>query len=358
MSEGILLIDRDHRVVVANQQFGRLTGIPLRDIVGGRADHLVARDDLHPLDELLADVTAKTQGPTTISREVAVELPDTTDLRVTTERCLGPAGERVGYVVICQDVTPIKSVMRVKEAGLSMLSHEIRSPLTTLRVTASMLSALADGVTDEKVSRFAEILDAETQRLVWIAGELLNASYLEDPECTLDCGSCDVGELVQRVRRIVSLRAKDREISVGGSLEGDLTGLTLDGQRLQSAIHRLCDNALKYTEPGGRVTLSAARHGRQLRITVSDTGSGIPRDKLDLIFEKFGQLEDDTNRERSERGAGLGLYVVKRIAALHGGSLEVDSEVGKGSTFTMRIPVDAEGSPEHAPLEEAVFAAK
>ncbi|MBD3293041.1 MAG: hypothetical protein GF393_08965 [Armatimonadia bacterium] len=221
-----------------------------------------------------------------------------------------------------------------------------------------MLSALSDAVSDEKVTRFAEILDAETQRLVWIAGELLNASYLEDPDCELDRGPCDVGALVRRVRRIVAMRAKDRQITVEGGQEGDLTDLEVDSQRLQSALHRLCDNALKYTEPGGHVTVSAARENGEVRIAVTDTGRGIPRDKIGLIVEKFAQLEEDTTREKSERGTGLGLYVVNRIATLHGGSLEVDSEVGEGSTFTIRIPVGSEHPSEDGQTEEEIVAAK
>jgi PAS domain S-box-containing protein len=355
MSEGILLLDCDRCVVVANRQFQRLTGVSVLEIVGGRAEDLAADARFEPLDEVLQDVAAPVEGPTTIAREVSMELAEPRDLRVTTERCVGPGGERVGYVVIVQDVTPIKSVMRVKEAGLSMLTHEIRSPLTTLRVTASMLSALSDSVSDEKVNRFAEILDAETQRLVWIAGELLNASYLEDPDCDLERESCDIAALVRRVRRVVSLRAREKQITVGGEQSADLGELSVDSKRLQSAVHRLCDNALKYTEPGGTIGVSAHRENGELCIAVSDNGNGIPDDKLDLIFEKFSQIEDDSDRERSERGTGLGLYVVDRIVSMHGGTLDVDSEVGSGSTFTIRLPVPSteEEASDTAPSDVA-----
>jgi len=358
MSEGIVLLDCDRNVVVANRQLQRLTGVPTADMVGRNARDLADDDAMAPMDEVLRDVAEPTDGPATIVREVSVDLPDVVDLRVTTERCLGPAGERVGYVVVCQDVTPIKSVMRAKEAGLSMLTHEIRSPLTTLRVTASMLSALADGVSDGKVARFAEILDCETQRLVWIAGELLNASYFDDPRCELRRETCDVGSLVKRVCRVIALQASSKEISVAGWQKGDLSAVYVDEQRLQSALHRLCDNSLKYTEPGGEVTISAERIGDEVRISVSDTGKGIPEDKLDLIFEKFAQLEDASDRDKSERGTGLGLYVVRRIAELHGGHIEVDSEVGVGSTFSIVLPAVDPAMPKPAapPAAELVAA--
>ncbi len=358
MSEGILLLDCGRRVVIANRQFERLTGVPVHEIVGLRAEDLARDEKLQPLDDILSEVASPVQGPATITRELPLNLPEPTDLRITTERCLGPVGERVGYVVVCQDVTPIKSVMRLKEAGLSMLSHEIRSPLTTLRVTASMLGALANGVSDEKVTRFAEILDCETQRLVWIAGELLNAAHLEDPQCKLEIRSCDVGALVGRVRRIVDLRAKDRGVEIIGEQIGDLSAIPVDADRMQSALHRLCDNALKYTDAGGTVTIGAERRNGELRISIADTGQGIPEDKLDVIFEKFAQLEEDTTRERSERGTGLGLYVVNRIIELHGGRLEVESEVGVGSAFTICIPTGLQVEAAVEFHEEAFVAAK
>ena len=358
MSEGILLLDSSRRVVIANRQFERLTSVPVHDIVGLRAEELASDETLQPLNDILSEVASPVQGPATVTRELPLDLPDPVDLRITTERCLGPIGESVGYVVVCQDVTPIKSVMRLKEAGLSMLSHEIRSPLTTLRVTASMLSALANGVSDEKVTRFAEILDCETQRLVWIAGELLNAAHLEDPQCHLNIKPCDVDAMVQRVRRIVDVSANDHGVQITGEQSGDLSAIPLDGDRMQSALHRLCENALKYTDEGGTVTVSAERRDGELRISVADTGHGIPEEKLEVIFEKFAQLEDDTTRERAERGTGLGLYVVNRIIELHGGRLEVESEVGVGSTFTICIPT---GPESEAPVEyrdEQFFAAK
>lgn len=340
MSEGILLLDNSGRIVVANRQIERLTGVPPSAIVGERASEIAESEALSSLAPILRDVIRSAKGPASHVREVTVRGPEILDLRVTTTRCFGPVGENVGYVIICQDVTPVKTVMRVKEKGLSMLSHEIRSPLTTLRVTATMFGALADRLSHEKFGQIAEIVDCETQRLLWIAGELLNISSLEAPDASLHLEPTDVGALVRKVRRVMSVKATKRDIHIEGGVEGDLSSIPVDADRLESAVHRLCENAIKYTEPGGTVTIDARRVKEHVEIAVSDTGKGIPPDKMAIIFEKFAQLEDDGDRERDERGAGLGLYVVRRIVELHGGEIAVDSEPGRGSTFTLHIPVE------------------
>lgn len=339
MSEGVMLLDADRRIVVANRQLERLTGISPDGIAGRTARDVMNADSLAVLRPILKDVGQADELSDQSTREVTISGHEALDLRVTTTRCLGPAGEGVGYVVICQDITPVKTAIRVKENGLSMLSHEIRSPLTTLRVTASMLTALADRLSDERLSHFAEILDCETQRLVWIAGELLNISTLEDPEAQAERAPTDVATLVRRIRRVIQAKAGKEDITVTGTVEGDLQDIPVDAKQVESAVHRLCDNAVKYTAPGGSISLDARRDGDRLLISVSDDGRGIPQDQLDVIFEKFAQLEDDRTLEKSERGAGLGLYVVRRIAQLHGGDVSVESEPGGGSTFTLELPL-------------------
>ncbi|MGC9318114.1 MAG: ATP-binding protein [Armatimonadota bacterium] len=363
MSEGVLLLDNGGRVVVANRQIERLTGVPPNAIVGQEAARVVENEALSGIAPILQDVARAVNGPANHVREVTVHGPETLDLRVTTTRCFGPIGENVGYVIICEDITSVKTVMRVKEKGLSMLSHEIQSPLTTLRVTATMLGVLADRLSHEKFGHIAEVVDCETQRLMWIAGELLNISALEAPDASLQLAPTDVGALVAKVRRVMKLKAEQKKLSIEGAVEGDLSSIPVDPERLESAVHRLCENAIKYTEPGGTVAIDARRVNEHVEIAVSDTGKGIPPDKIGMIFEKFAQLEDDGEREKDERGAGLGLYVVRRIVELHGGEIAVDSEPGRGSTFRLHIPAErgeasrGEAGTAKAPHPEEVPAA-
>lgn len=339
IADAVILLDVEGRVTITNRQLERLTGIPARLIMGEQVADLAKREDVGAIADIMKAANITPTGPFHRTKEITANCPDERDLRVLTTRFVGPAGECVGYVIIVQDITPLKSALRAREQGVSMLSHEIRSPLATLKVTATMLSALAERVSEDKLAHFAQVVEAETQRLVWTAGELLNIALLEDPEFELDRKPSDVAAIVRKVRRSISLRADAKGIELSGEVEGDLSSIYVDPERLESALHRLCENAIKYTEPGGRVIVNARRSDGMVLISVTDTGKGIPRDKFDVIFEKFAQLEDDRTRAKEERGAGLGLYVAKRIVELHGGTIEVESEVGKGSTFTISLPV-------------------
>ncbi len=343
ISDAVVLLDNEGRVTVTNRQFKRLTGIPPSAILGERAQDLVKCGVSDTISRVLQDVADCDDDAMHRTREITVCAPEEIDLRISTSRFVTASGECVGYVVIAQDITAIKTAIRAREHGLSMLSHEIRSPLTTLKVTAAMLSALADRASEEKLSRFAEVLEAETQRLVWTAGELLNITALEEPDVELHRRPCDLAALVQRVRRVMDLRARRKGVTIDGRTTGDLAAVLVDPDRLQSAVHRLCENAVKYTPSGGHVEIDVTRSEDTITIAVSDTGPGIPPDKHELIFEKFAQLDDDRHRDKTERGVGLGLYVVKRVVELHGGEISVESEVGKGSTFTIQIPISDDG---------------
>lgn len=341
MSDAVLLVDSTMRVGLCNRHMERLTGIPPTEIVGRSVADIVSDDGAANLSVILTDVrlTGDATSPVTRELEMNVNGAETLDLQISTVPCATSNGEPLGWVVICNDVTPVKSLIRLKEKGISMLSHEIRSPLTTLRVAASMLSALAEKVNDEDNARFTEVIQAETERLIRMAGDFLNASALDGPDVVLDKQLADVGALVKKTARMVQLRAGGKNITVDVRIHDDLPDMMVDAGQLMDALQRLCDNAIKYTESGGQILISAFREGDQACISVSDSGQGIPTDKCSDIFEKFAQLDDDATRDKSERGAGLGLYVVKRTAELHGGSVEVVSEPGQGSMFTLRLPI-------------------
>ena len=360
MSDAVLLLDGTQHVVLCNSHMERLTGIAPGEIVGRHVDSVGGDGVLANLSLILSDVHNHGDVPVPTARECEIDVmgAETLDLQVSTVPCMTSSGEPLGWVVICSDVTPIKSLIRLKEKGISMLSHEIRSPLTTLRVAASMLSALADNVSDEDSGRFTEVIQAETVRLIRMAGDFLNASALDAPDATLNKKLVDVGALVRKTARMVQLRASGKSIAVEVEIHDAMPDIMVDSARVTDALQRLCDNAIKYTDSGGRVLISAFRDSGQICIGVSDSGQGIPMDRCEDIFEKFAQLDDDATRDKNERGAGLGLYVVKRTAELHGGSVEVESEPGHGSAFTVRLPIQpgsaADEASNHEPLAAAM----
>jgi signal transduction histidine kinase len=337
LCEAVLLLDGARRVILGNPEMEKLTGVPLRQMVGRTVDRIARNPQHAAFADLVADVISGRAADTPCTRDLTFEGPETVDLRISTIPCPGPVARPLGWVIVCQDTTDVRSDVRIREEGLNILSHEIRSPLTTLKVVASMFSALAEGLNDGSGARLVQVLQSETDRLFKIAGQLLDVAAIEHQGYSLDRAQTDIRGLVAKVTGIAQLRAAQRGITMHTRLPDSLPELSADAMRLEDALHQLCDNADKYTEPGGEIWVSAACDNGYVRISVADTGQGIPPESLDTIFDKFGQgaaAGDGGGR----RGVGLGLYLVKRVAELHGGRIEVDSEIGRGSTFSILLP--------------------
>lgn len=340
LSDAVLLLDSSRRVILANPPLERITGLRAKRILGAYVDDLRRKPDYEGLFAITADVTSADPALTPRARDITLERPDRVELHVSTIPCVGRSGGPVGWVVVCQDVTEVTSRVRMKEEGLSMLSHEIRSPLTTLKVVASMLSALAEGVSDDNSAHLMQVIETETDRLLKMAAQLLDVASLDHAAFQLDRVETDVRELVAEVTAAAQLRAAQRDIALQVELPESLPCVHADARRVADALHQLCDNATKYTPRGGEIRVSAARDNGYVCISVADSGKGIPAEQLQTVFEKFTRVESDANRDTGDRSFGLGLYMVKRVIELHGGSVEVESDVGRGSVFRVLLPVE------------------
>ncbi len=337
-SQGVILLDSSKRIVAANRQLQRLVDAPVDCVIGMDAQDLSDSERVGVLADVLQDVIS-TDGQEFSVREVSVSGHDVTDLLVTTVRLPGLMGERIGYVVVCEDVSAIKSAMRARAGWRSRMASELRSPAATLRVAASMLNLLADGIQQEEHDRVIEALDLDPSRLIWTIGDLINMSSLDDPALILDPSPTDVAALVKAVRRRVALGAERNDVHVRHEIRGDIGEVPLDAVRIEDALNRLCENAVRFTPPGGEILIRAEMVGANLEISVQDEGPGIPPEHLPKIFDKFVQFDAGEGPDDRTRGLGLGLYFVRKIAALHQGQVRVTSRPGEGSTFTLILPV-------------------
>ncbi len=340
LTEGVLLIDGNQTIVLVNPQIEKLCDLPSELIVGRAIRRIPRQSAYEPLLKLVAGAGEVPPGGGPLRRDVSLELPEPMDLRITTIP-LGISGSRLlGWVVVCQDITDVKAAARMREEGIAILSHELRSPLSTLRAVAQVLSTLTDSLNPEQQASYVAALDKETDRLVNLVSMLLDVSTLEEGTCTLHMEPVQVEELIAKLVSVFQLKASQRGITLNTECESQLPELTADAPRLEQVITNLCENALKYTPEGGTVKLSSAANNGQVEIAVSDTGCGIAPDKLEAIFEKFGQADEAAGVPLFDRGMGLGLYIARTIVVLHGGAIRVDSTVGQGSTFYVTLPVN------------------
>jgi len=216
------------------------------------------------------------------------------------------------------------------------IAHELRTPINNLRGEIEV--ALGR---DRPAGEYAEVLGScleECGRLSRIIESLLFLARAESPEAQVRKERLDVKRELEAVKEFFEATAEEKEVKLTASTE-DAVGADLDRVLFQQALGNLVENALTHTSPGGTVTIHAGREGDALRVEVADTGSGIPPGHLPHLFDRFYRV--DRSRSAASGGVGLGLALVKSIATLHGGTVEVMSEVGVGTRVSIRVPLEA-----------------
>jgi len=203
----------------------------------------------------------------------------------------------------------------------------------------AVLETLQDGALDDRLALrdFLQHMDEEVDQMTRLVQQLLELSRLESGQAPLNPEPVDVGSLLAEVAARMASQAERAGIDLGIDAPDGLPGVSVDRDRLREALVNLVHNGLKFTLPGGAVTLSAAAVDGELRLVVRDTGVGIPAEQQARIFERFYKGDS----ARSSEGVGLGLAIVKNVALAHGGTVSIESAEGKGSAFTITLPLTA-----------------
>jgi signal transduction histidine kinase len=244
-------------------------------------------------------------------------------------------GRTVGRVCILRDVTQLKQIDTLKSEFVSTVSHDLRSPLTLMRGYASMLEMA--GELNEQQKNYVRMIMQGVDNMSKLVNNLLDLGRI-DFGVGLEVESIPVLDMIERVTSSLQYQAKQKKISLGVEIPRDLPhAVEADQALLYQALYNLVENALKYTPEGGIVTIRLQPSPASLTFAVQDSGIGIPEADLPRLFEKFYR---GSNREAlAQRGTGLGLAIVKSIAERHSGKVWVESELGKGSTFHLQIPL-------------------
>ncbi|HEY1750402.1 MAG TPA: EAL domain-containing protein [Caulobacteraceae bacterium] len=240
--------------------------------------------------------------------------------------------ERTADLKVAKEAAEAASV--AKSDFLATMSHEIRTPMNGVMVMAEMLAA---GELPPKQRRFAEVIAKSGASLLAIINDILDFSKIEAGKLELEAAPTDPAEVIEDVLALFWERARAKGLDLAAHIDPATPALIeADPTRLRQVIGNLVNNAIKFTETGA-VMVQAAPKGERLRIAVRDTGIGIPRDKIPALFEAFTQADQSTTRRFG--GTGLGLAICKRLAEAMGGRLGADSELGKGSTFALELPM-------------------
>ena len=241
----------------------------------------------------------------------------------------------VGAVTLLEDVTHLSEISRLKSEFIAAASHELRTPLTSLQMGIHLLFEGSLGPMTERQQRVVQVCRDDATRLDRLMRELLDLSKIESGDTAPVRARVRASTLAHDAAESVRMQADARKVSLQVEMPADLPDVFADRQQIQRVIINLLTNAIRATPAGGTITVRGTQRGGEVAFSVVDTGAGIPREYLSRIFEPFVQVPNSP-----QGGSGLGLTIARRIVEAHGGRLTVQSEHGRGSTFSFTVPVD------------------
>jgi len=331
MTEGIIVIDPEERVVKINEAASVLFGIQREQAVGRSVQEVIRNT---PLQKLLLDVLKSSES---VEADVTIHNRMERHLQAHGTALRGASGDALGAMVVLNDVTRLRKLENLRRDFVANVSHELKTPITSIK---GFVETLLDGAMNnpEETKRFLGIIAKHSERLNGIIEDLLSLSRIEqDTESReLRLEPARIKDVLKAAAMACEAKASTKQISIQIRCPDELMA-TVSAALLEQAVVNLVDNAVKYSDGSKSVSVEAKASGSELVIAVQDAGCGIPPEHLPRLFERFYRA--DKARSRQLGGTGLGLSIVKHIAQAHGGSVAVESTVGQGSTFTVRIPL-------------------
>jgi two-component system phosphate regulon sensor histidine kinase PhoR len=317
IEEGLLALGQDGKIMLSNESFNRI--VESERVEGKYYWEAVRKPEFI---ELIKKVQEKKKN---YSEELLFD-----GKTYLCSAALLPSREEI--VVTLHDITKIRELEKIKKDFVVNVSHELRTPLTAIK---GYVETLEEEV-DEKAGDYLEIIKKHTDRLILIVKDLLLLSELEEKESKLEPEKVDVGSLIENVLAIFEQPLKDKKLKIEIKVLNKIPSVKGDSFKLEQMFLNIIDNAVKYTKKG-KITVSLKKENKDLSVEIEDTGIGIPEEHLPRIFERFYVV--DKSRSRSLGGTGLGLSIVKHIALQHNGKVDVESTPGKGTKFTVWLPV-------------------
>jgi two-component system phosphate regulon sensor histidine kinase PhoR len=244
----------------------------------------------------------------------------------------------IGMLIILSDITRVKRLESMRKDFVANVSHEIKTPITAIR---GSVETLLEGAMDspEESRKFMKIITRHSDRLIALVDDLLSLSAVEKNSMgkDYDFSPYDIKNLAGNVIDLCQAKAEEKNIELSSECPAGITA-KIAAQQMEQALLNLVDNAIKYTNDNGKVTINAQQKDNNVEISVKDTGSGIAKEHIPRLFERFYRV--DKARSRKLGGTGLGLAIVKHIVQTHNGKIIVESQLGEGSKFIISIPLE------------------
>jgi len=341
MADGVIVMDTWGRVILINPVVEELFRITMAASRGKNILRVIRNYELETM------LNQALETGRSMQKQIQVLAPEPRVLQVHIIPLQNPGTDRGGVVAILRDITERKLLEEMRSEFVANVSHELRTPLTSIRGFAETL--LDGALEDPRLAReFLQIINVETERLSRLIDELLNLSKLENHKFVPNLQPLEMEKLIKRVVAVLKPRAEDKQLAIKTEVSENFSVVQGDPDMIYQVLINLIENAVSYTQPGGEIMISASAGPEEVRVDVRDNGIGIPPESLPRVFERFYRV--DKARSREQGGTGLGLSIVKHIIDAHRGSVQVESEVGAGSTFSFVLPRECSDAHGHQTL--------
>jgi PAS domain S-box-containing protein len=337
VADGVIVTDADGLIILFNAAAERILELPRERAMGRRTREMLGLYGSQARDWMETVVRWAGQSKAYATEEYLATRLEIGDRVVSVH--LSPVlmgDEFLGTVSVFRDVTAEVAAKRTKEEFVSTVSHELRTPMTSIKGYVELLLMGAVGGLTADQHNFLSIIRNNTDRLTMLVNDLLDISRMESGRVALSPEVTRMDVLVDQVIVAIEARAVERGLTLGSSVPSALPAVVADPDRVVQILTNLVANAVNYTLTGGEVIVSACAHGDEVHVSVSDTGIGIAPEDREKVFDRFFRADDPVVQDAP--GTGLGLPIVRSLVEMHGGRIWVDSELGKGSTFTFTLP--------------------
>jgi len=341
ITDGVVVADADGLVTVVNPAAERLLGVQEEGCIGQPLWTLYARFPPQVVDEVQKIIqklgVGRPPAQLTLERELGREkrILSAHFAPVVTEQ-----EEFSGVVTVLRDITREREIAQAKNEFISIVAHELRTPMTSIKGYTDLILKKAVGPLTEAQENFLRVVKSNVDRLAALVSDLLDISRIEAGRVKLNLQPLRLEEITRDVVSTLERAIHERNLTIEVNIPQDLPWVRGDRDRLVQVLTNLLSNAYQYTEAGGHITVSLHRRDGMVQVDVTDTGIGIAPEDQERIFERFFRADHELVRRQS--GTGLGLPIVKSIVEMHGGRIWVKSELGKGSTFSFTLPIAEE----------------
>ncbi|MAT97619.1 MAG: hypothetical protein CL608_10790 [Anaerolineaceae bacterium] len=346
IADGVIVADNQNKVDIANLPACNILDIPRKQLLGKSINELLGlyghfgESWIHTINDWAHNADRIEQW-TYLADQLVIE-----DKFVSVH--LSPVlsdNQFYGTVSIFRDITKEVEVDKLKSEFVSTVSHELRTPMTSIKGYADLMLMGAAGTMTDPQLRYLQVIKNNADRLHMLVNDLLDISRIETGKTGLDLRPLDVPQIIAQVvdgHLHGRIQHEARSLNVTTEIAPSLPLVNADHARITQVLTNLLDNALNYTPDDGQVTIMAKATHSYVHISVRDTGIGISKENQEKIFDRFYRAED--SEVQRVPGTGLGLAIVRSLIEMHGGRLKVESELGRGSTFTFNLPVVIEDS--------------